>query len=270
MNYRYLRVPEAESSAQSCSVGKPSDTSNGTTTASKSSHSALMTESTTSPQSLLTCVSSYSPVLLDNIEDLSTFLRQGSRANHSRSQESNLPQTTKEICGRPLVKLSRLYDPTLSTLKTRRGSSVQGTLLPSSETLSVLGTKSNRRYILALMTLERYTTGSAFGFTLPTPRRSKYYIPTCGASEGRGSGKKRYLGSVAYRGAKTSEALRTSETDPTYLNPLFAEGMMGWPTGLTALEPLAMDRFRSQWLRPMQSYLQTLINKKHKTIKQKG
>jgi len=32
------------------------------------------------------------------------------------------------------------------------------------------------------------------------------------------------------------------------LNPEFVEWLMGWPTGSTALQPLAMDRFR-EWLR---------------------
>jgi hypothetical protein len=70
-------------------------------------------------------------------------------------------------------------------------------------------------------------------------------LPTPGASEGKGSSKNRYRGSLGYRGAKTSEALRTCEEDPIYLNPLFAELIMMWPLGWTDLKPLAMDSFLS-------------------------
>ena len=34
-------------------------------------------------------------------------------------------------------------------------------------------------------------------------------------------------------------------TDPVYLNPSFAEWLMGWPIGWTASMPLAMDRFQT-------------------------
>ena len=49
-------------------------------------------------------------------------------------------------------------------------------------------------------------------------------------------GKGRFLGSNEYRGAKTSEALRTSSNDPALTNPLFVEWMMGYPTQWTDLE----------------------------------
>lgn len=63
-------------------------------------------------------------------------------------------------------------------------------------------------------------------------------LPTLGANEGKGSSKKRFLNSPDYRGAKMSEALRTCESDPIYLNPLFAESVMMWPLGWTDLKPL--------------------------------
>jgi hypothetical protein len=71
-------------------------------------------------------------------------------------------------------------------------------------------------------------------------------IPTLGANEGKGSSKKRFIGSPDYRGAKMSEALRTCENDPIYLNPLFAESVMMWPLGWTDLKPLEMDKFQ-EW-----------------------
>ena len=76
---------------------------------------------------------------------------------------------------------------------------------------------------------------------------SLYSVPTPTKSESKGTSKKRFIGSVDFRGQKTSEALRTCITDPCYLNPLFAEALMGWPIGWTDLKPLAMDKFR-EWL----------------------
>ena len=70
------------------------------------------------------------------------------------------------------------------------------------------------------------------GFTLPTP----------GANEYKGSGRNRYKGSPHYRGAKTSEALRTCADDPIYLNPSFAEWLMNYPIGSSALKPSATDK----------------------------
>lgn len=72
-------------------------------------------------------------------------------------------------------------------------------------------------------------------------------LPTLGANEGKGSSKNRYRGSKDFRGAKMCEALRTCETDPTYLNPYFAELTMKWPLGWTDLKPLATDSFQ-KWL----------------------
>ena len=80
--------------------------------------------------------------------------------------------------------------------------------------------------------LEEFISESEFGLQLPTT----------GASEGKGSSKKRYRNSPHFRGAKTSEALRICETDPIYLNPLFAELIMMWPLGWTDLKPLETDK----------------------------
>jgi hypothetical protein len=61
-------------------------------------------------------------------------------------------------------------------------------------------------------------------------------IPTMGASEYKGSSRNRFKGSPNFRGAKMSEGLRTSSQSPTYLNPCFAELIMGLPRDYTALE----------------------------------
>jgi hypothetical protein len=107
-----------------------------------------------------------------------------------------------------------------------------------------------------LQPLALFTKGSA-GFSLPTVIASDWKprgpnskqkgvrevlvghltLPTPTASEHYGSGRKRFVGSPHYRGAKTSEALRTCFSDPIYLNPSFAEMMMGFPIGWTDLRP---------------------------------
>ncbi len=73
-----------------------------------------------------------------------------------------------------------------------------------------------------------------------------FSVPTIGKNEYKGCSQKRFRGSPAYRGAKMSEGLRTSETDPTYTHPNFAEQAMGWPITWTELRPLETDRFQ-QW-----------------------
>lgn len=75
---------------------------------------------------------------------------------------------------------------------------------------------------------------------------SGYSLPTIVKSEGKGSARKRYVNSALFRGAKMSEGLRTCEEDPIYLNPCFAEVVMGWPMGWTDLQPLETAKFR-EW-----------------------
>jgi hypothetical protein len=64
----------------------------------------------------------------------------------------------------------------------------------------------------------------------------RFLLPTLGANEYRVSSKVRFKGSPHFHGAKTSEALRTCEGDPIYLNPSFAEAMMGFPPKWTDLD----------------------------------
>ena len=61
-------------------------------------------------------------------------------------------------------------------------------------------------------------------------------LPTPNASEYKGTPKNRFSGSQRSKRSKTSEALRNSSEDPTYLNPSFGEAMMGLPIGWTELK----------------------------------
>ena len=60
-------------------------------------------------------------------------------------------------------------------------------------------------------------------------------LPTISKNEFKGSSRDRFRGSPNFHGAKMSEALRTSESDPIYLNPSFGELVMGFPIGWTVL-----------------------------------
>jgi len=76
---------------------------------------------------------------------------------------------------------------------------------------------------------------------LGTKEKDGSYLPTMGANEFKGSGRKRYRGSKEFRGAKMSEGLRTSEGDPIYIHPSFAEVVMGYPIGWSELKPLEIQ-----------------------------
>lgn len=74
------------------------------------------------------------------------------------------------------------------------------------------------------------------------------HLPTIGKNETKGSGRNRFRNSPHFRGAKMSEGLRISESDPIYTHPRFAELMMGWPTKWSSAEPLETAKFQ-RWLR---------------------
>jgi hypothetical protein len=69
-------------------------------------------------------------------------------------------------------------------------------------------------------------------------------LPTVGASEYKGSKRNRFKGSEHFRASKMSEGLRTCKEDPIYLNPCFAEVVMGFPAGWTELDALGMESYR--------------------------
>lgn len=60
--------------------------------------------------------------------------------------------------------------------------------------------------------------------------------PTLTVSDAKGAVPKRTPSRPRSRGLKASEMLRSSEDDPIYLNPSFAELFMGLPTGWSALD----------------------------------
>lgn len=102
--------------------------------ASELSDSELTMESCRQPRSLATCVSSYSPVPLNNTEDLQTWLRRGFPVSPSASPESSEAQTMTATCGRPQSQPLMLFDQDTASLKTLQLSLIADTSESSSET----------------------------------------------------------------------------------------------------------------------------------------
>lgn len=142
---------------------------------------------------------------------------------------------TEAGCGKKWRESFVKFDPNTSSWKTRQHS-LFGGLVEFSETWPRWGMmRAGECWALDISELGICVKGSG------------WWLPTIAANEGKGSSSKRYLGSADFRGAKMSEGLRTSKTDPTYLNPSFGEVAMGYPTGWTvASEPLATHKFQ-QW-----------------------
>ena len=66
-----------------------------------------------------------------------------------------------------------------------------------------------------------------------TPESGLRLLPTPTASMWKGASKERYLGSKKYHGSYPQEALRNGPGDAQYLNPSFAELLMGFKTKWT-------------------------------------
>ena len=91
---------------------------------------------------------------------------------------------------------------------------------------------------------QRTSKGDSFNLGLTRTLAIRLMLPTVTGNESKGAGYKRFLGSPHFRGAKTSEALRICEGDPIYLNPLFAQKMMGFPEKWTHLAMPSSRRLR--------------------------
>ncbi len=217
------------------------------------------TESCQPHQSSLTCVSSWSPVQPTSIEDLQTWLQGVSPASHSALPENEKAPMTNETCGPPPSTYFASFDPDTHSWKTYQDSLPLDTFIPSLPILPRWGWMHDGA-LYQQPALAHLTNANGSGL-LPTPRANKIggysserfsptlmqvLISTPSANKQKGAGSNRFRGSKHYRGAKTSEALRTSFSDPIYINPLFAEWLMGVPLQWTDLKPLAMDKFQ-QW-----------------------
>lgn len=223
-----LRVPAEEFSLESCSDGEPSAQSSENHTPLAYLQQDRMTEFSKLSRSGQT----FAPLTEGLGEDLLMWFLAGFHAKTSQSQaKEKESMATDQGYGLKCLESFAKYDHVESTWKIAQRSLFE-VLGESLEIWPRWGMTVNGESFHAEMSAE-FTYASGSGLSLPTT----------GANEGKGSQKRRYIGSPEYRGAKMSEGLRTCEEDPIYLNPLFAESAMMWPLGWTDLRPLAMDKF---------------------------
>ena len=243
-NSHCLREQAAEFSVENCSDGEPSVLSkstpmpqacllHGKTTAAWNRFPSGMTfehsEATTSiAQECLKCFEK-------SVIDWSSAA--DSRAKISPSQEAEQGSTeTSRVCGRNTRGFFAKYDRDSRSWRTPQRS-LEGGFIEFSETWPRRGTMRNGESFRAEMLVE-FTYESGSGFCVPTIVKNEF----------KGSSKKRFIGSPDFRGVKMSEGLRTCVSDPTILNPSFAELVMMFPLGWTDLRPLEMPKFQ-EWLR---------------------
>jgi hypothetical protein len=216
----------------------------------------------------------------DRGEALLTWYLGASHAKTLAQQEKAQELKAQEAeCGKKWHGLLAKYDPNTHSWKTAQCSLLED-LEQSLQTWPRWGSMRNGASYHAQMQVE-FIYENAPGLSLPKPTvnmvsgganhnspsviagkhginlKGALSIPRTGANEGKGSGKDRFIGSPGFRGAKMSEGLRTCETDPIYLNPLFAELVMMWPMGWTDLKPLEMDKFL-EWQQQHSSCLESV------------
>ena len=170
-----------------------------------------------------------------------------------KEQESKKAQD--QAYGRISMKRLGYYDQASSSLKTYQKSLITDSHV-SLQTLPKKGMMRNG--LIYELLISEHCIDEKESLLLPTVTkdsttgRTKRYkqggipltvalLPTIGKNEYKGSGRARYKGSKDFRGAKMSEGLRTCKEDPIYLNPLFAEKVMGFPIGWTELPASEMQ-----------------------------
>jgi len=168
-------------------------------------------------------------------EELLTLYLEAFHAPTFPQQEKEQELMEKPLeCGEKWRGSFTKYDPDTSLWKTHQ-CSLLGDLEPFSETWPQWGLMRDGECWEAEI-VGQFIDETEFGLSLPTP----------GKNEFAGTSKKRFINSPHFRGAKTAEALRTCESEPSYSHPLFLEKIMGWPTMWTGLVPLEMDKFQ-EW-----------------------
>lgn len=225
------QVPEEEFSLESCSDGEQSAQSSENPTP----LAYLQQDRMTAFLKLSRSGQTFAHLTESLGADLLTWYLEDSLARTSQSQErAKESMATDQGYGLKCLESFAKYDHAESTWKIAQRSLFE-VLGESLEIWPRWGMTVNGESFHAEMSAE-FTYESGSGLSLPTT----------GANEGKGSQKRRYIGSPEYRGAKMSEGLRTCEEDPIYLNPLFAESAMMWPSGWTDLRRLEMARFH-EW-----------------------
>jgi hypothetical protein len=271
MSYHYLQGQAADCLELTYSDGGPLGMLNGTNIVSELSPPELQTASYPSPQSLQTCVSSWSPVPLNSIEDLQTWLQGVFPANHSALPGNEPEQTTSAICGPQHGMSSAWLDPDTASLKTFQACLIADISEPSLTTWPKAGIVCDGEYY-PQPNWERRINEIGSGLW-PTPNAdmgdaTEKLIPHRGHFI-RPSGQKAHLrlteavrmwptpnvadahGGPGHSGRDGGLNLRTAVGGT--LNPNWLEWLMGWPIGWAESKPLAMDKFR-QWLEQHGNY----------------
>lgn len=198
----------------------------------------------------------------------STLFAEDSHVSHTVTQASNWVQKITAPSGLNIAGLSKNSGPLGLLEKMLLGWSGWSWIacLPIWRAWATPG----GRLIFQLVPLAHHTNDAEYGL-LPTVRANSamasnlnteanlsskrnpnletvlaHLLPTIGANEFKGASKVRFRGSVEFRGAKMAEGVRFQETDPIYLNPQFAELMMGYEPDYTLLEtPLSRKSRKS-------------------------
>lgn len=249
MSWRYSRALVAEYLAGSCSAGAPCAPSNQT----------LMPQAycwpgkTIKPSSLFPSGMTFE-VLTESLgAELLTWFRAGFRAKtfHLREKAPAL-RGSGLGCGLNLRASLARFDPGTHSWKT-----AQRSLLEGSDTFYQTWPRwgSMRNGVVWERTMsELLTSGTGFGFWVPTPSASSY-----GTNQGGGAGRvgkvRPSLQTMAARnfwptpvagdsrGAGPNQHTKTlgreiKKATGGPLNPAWVEWLMGWPIGFTDLKPL--------------------------------
>ena len=239
------------------------DMSNTMNTASKLSRNESQTDTLTERQYSLTCVSSFSPVQPNSIEELRTLLLAAHPVRVFQWPGSNSESVTKGICGPQQSTLFGLLDLPAFCLKTYLACSDSSTQRQFSHSLPAWGMISNMALYPQPMwepdtlesdcgLLEREPDGVNFHHTPNTSgmdggsnsrralakRQANWPTPQAADDRDRGN----MSNPCIQRRADIGKQLMLSQVvdaNSGALNPDWVEWLMGWPVSWTDIKPLA-------------------------------
>lgn len=210
-------------------------------TASSSSDKGSMTESLTERPSLLTCVSSWSPVQPNNIEELRTWLQRDSHASPSQDLGKSSGKTITEICGLQLSTSFAQYDLDTRSWRTSQESFLTNTYDEFSETWPKAGLMQDGM-CWELQASVEINLENEFGLW-----------PTLKASDHSQLSKNLEYYKKRLKTVPDLPVIVALSTPPSAdgiyarLNPEWAELLNGLPIGWTGLRPLETDKIL-EWL----------------------
>jgi len=261
MNCRCSQGQVGDYSEAGCSAGEQSVTSKSMTTASGCSNSGSQMGYSMTPRSGMT----YEPSTGIRGLDLWISSLRDSRASHLAAQAGVLGQMTNETDGLPRSASFARYDPATCCWRTYQ---VCAALFGESHrTLALFSATWPRAgmtrdgIVFQLRPLARITRGTASGLLLPTPRAADARGSTYQYDRGDHSKPRLTLAGLVqrwptptardWRSGKRLDSsaafAQLSDRVGGTLNPPWIEWLMGWPTGWSALSPLAMARYQA-WL----------------------